>query len=156
LTWRPAERLTVTAGARYQSDGKRRIGVLRMTPELPLDYDKRTHAFLPKVSTAYDVGDHVRVGLLVQRAYNPGGVTLDPAHRAQLEFKPEYLWDYEAFTRASLFGGRVRIVGNLFYNAMRDAQREHDFDFNSPGGQVGLLQILSEPRARSYGAELEL
>ncbi|WP_028969430.1 TonB-dependent receptor [Sphingomonas sp. URHD0057] len=156
LTWRPSSRVSLTAGARYQSDGKRRIGVLRMTPDLPLDYNQRTHAILPKVSAAYDLSEDVRVGVLVQRAYNPGGVTLDPAHRAQLEFKPEYLWDYEAFTRASLFGGRVRIVGNLFYNAMRDAQREHDFDFNSPGGQVGLLQILSEPRARSYGAELEL
>jgi outer membrane receptor protein involved in Fe transport len=156
VTWHPAERLSLTAGARYQSDGKRRIGVLRMTPDLPLDYDKTTRAFLPKFSAAYDLSRQVRVGVLVQRAYNPGGVTLDPAHRAQLEFKPEYLWDYEAFTRASLFGGRLNVTGNLFYNAMRDAQRELDFDLNSPGGQVGLLQILSEPRARTYGAELEV
>jgi len=156
MTWRATDRLSLTAGARYQSDGKRRIGVLRMTPDLPLDYDKTTHAFLPKLSVAYDLNDDVRVGVLVQRAYNPGGVTLDPAHQAQLEFNPEYLWDYEVFARASLFGGRASLTGNLFYNAMRDAQREHDIDFNSPGGTVGLLQILSEPRARSYGAELEL
>ena len=156
LTWRPASRLSLTAGARYQSDGKRRTGVLHMTPDLPLDYDKRTHAILPKVSAAYDFSEDVRVGVLVQRAYNPGGVTLDPAHRAQLEFKPEYLWDYEAFTRAALFGGRLSITGNLFYNAIRDAQRELDFDISSPGGQVGLLQIISEPKARSYGAEVEL
>ena len=105
---------------------------------------------------AYDFNSEWRVGVLVQRAYNPGGVTLDPAHRAQLEFKPEYLWDYEAFTRGSLLGGRLSVTGNLFYNDMRDAQRELDFDLNSPGGQVGLLQIVSEPRARSYGAELEV
>jgi outer membrane receptor protein involved in Fe transport len=156
LTWLPAERLSVTAGARYQSDSKKRVGVLRMLPPLPLDYDKSTHAFLPKVSIGYDLSSNWRVGLLVQRAYNPGGVTLDPAHRAQLEFKPEYLWDYEAFTRASLMDGLVSVTGNLFYNAMRDAQRELDFDLNSPGGQVGLLQIVSEPRARTYGAELEV
>jgi outer membrane receptor protein involved in Fe transport len=155
LTWLPAERLSVTAGARYQSDSKKRVGVLRMLPPLPLDYDKSTHAFLPKVSIGYDLSSNWRVGLLVQRAYNPGGVTLDPAHRAQLEFKPEYLWDYEAFTRASLLGGLVTLTGNLFYNRMRDAQRELDFDLNSPGGHVGLLQIISEPRAHTYGAELE-
>jgi outer membrane receptor protein involved in Fe transport len=156
LTWHPAPRVSVTAGARYQSDSKRRRGVLRMGPDLPLDYDKTTHAFLPKVSAAYDVTGDIRVGALVQRAYNPGGVTLDPAHRTQLEFKPEYLWDYEAFTRASLLGGRLNVTGNLFYNAMRDAQRELDFDLSSPGGQVRLLQIISEPRARSYGAEAEV
>ena len=156
LTWQPARRLSVTAGARYQSDNKQRRGVLRMTPDLQLDYDKTTHAFLPKVSAAYDVTGDIRVGALVQRAYNPGGVTLDPAHRAQLEFKPEYLWDYEAFARASLLGGRLNVTGNLFYNAMRDAQRELDFDLSSPGGEVGLLQIVSEPRARTYGAEAEV
>jgi iron complex outermembrane recepter protein len=156
VTWRPADRLSVTAGGRYQNDGKRRQGVLRMTPELPLGYDKTTHAFLPKVSAAYDVTSEVRIGALVQRAYNPGGVTLDPEHRAQLEFKPEYLWDFEAFTRASLLGGRLSVAGNLFYNAMRDAQRELDFDLSSPGGEVGLLQIVSEPRARTNGVEAEV
>jgi len=155
LTWRAAERVTVIAGARYQSDGKTRVGALQMSPALSLDYRRRTHAFLPKLSAAYDVSPDWRVGLLVQRAYNPGGVTLDPAHRKQLEFDPEYVWDFEAFTRASLFGGRVSLNGNLFYNAIRDAQRELDFDLNSPGGRVGLLQIVSEPRARSYGAEVE-
>jgi outer membrane receptor protein involved in Fe transport len=156
ITWRPAERWTVIAGARYQSDGKRRLGLLRMANPLPLDYDRTSNAFLPKLSLAYDLDPDWRFGVLVQRASNPGGVTLDPAHSKQLEFKPEYLWDYEAFARANLFGGRVTLNGNLFYNAIRDAQRELDFDLNSPGGKVGLLQIVSEPRARSYGAELEV
>jgi outer membrane receptor protein involved in Fe transport len=156
LGWRPAGRLALTAGARYQSDGKRRSGVLRMSPDLPLDYDKTVHAFLPKASAAYDINRDLRVGVLVQRAYNPGGVTLDPEHRTQLEFRPEYLWDYEAFTRAALLDGAVTVTGNLFYNDIRDAQRELDFALDSPGGQVGLLQIISEPRARIYGAELEV
>jgi iron complex outermembrane receptor protein len=156
LTWRLADRLTLITGARYQHDGKRRSGVLRKTPDLPLDYDKATHALLPKVSAAYDLTSDWRVGVLVQRAYNPGGVTLDPAHQTQLDFKPEYLWDYEAFARGSLFDGALSITGNLFYNAMHDAQRELDFDLSSPGGKVGLLQIVSEPRARVYGAELEV
>ena len=61
-----------------------------------------------------------------------------------------------AATLDHLLGGRLNITGNLFYNAMRDAQRELDFDLNSPGVQVGLLQIVSEPRARTYGAEAEV
>ena len=156
LTWRPAERLTLTAGARYQADGKRRTGLLRTTPDLRLDYDKTSHAFLPKVSIAYDLTEDARVGAIVQRAYNPGGVTLDPAHHAQLEFKPEYLWNYEGFMRADLFGGHASFTMNVFYNDMRNAQRELDFDLSSPGGQVGLLQIISEPRAWTFGAEVGL
>jgi iron complex outermembrane receptor protein len=154
LNWRATDRLSLVAGGRYQSDRKTRSGVLTMTQPLPLDYDKSSHAFLPKVSVAYDLSSSLRVGLLVQRAYNAGGVTLDPQHRAQLDFKPEYLWDYEAFARASALGGRVNLTANLFYSAMRDAQREYDFDLHSPGGTVGLLQIFSEPRAHLYGAEL--
>jgi len=156
VTWHPAPRLSVIAGARYQRDSKRRKGVMTMTPPLPLDYDKTSQAFLPKLSIAYDVGDDARIGLLAQRAYNPGGVTLDPSNRVQLSFKPEYMWDYEAFVRASLFGGRVSFNGNLFYNDIRDAQREFDFTVSSPGGDVGLLEIISEPKARAYGAELSL
>jgi iron complex outermembrane recepter protein len=156
VTWRPAARITLSAGARYQSDGKRRNGLLRSTPDLPLDYDKTSHAFLPKVSASYDITRDVRAGVLVQRAYNPGGTTLDPGHHAQLDFPPEYLWDYEGFVRADLFGGRGSLTANAFYNDMHNAQRELDFDINSPGGHVGLLRIISEPRGRTYGAELEL
>jgi outer membrane receptor protein involved in Fe transport len=156
LTWHPARRLSVTAGARYQRDSKRRTGILRKTPELPLDYDKTSSAFLPKLSIAYDLSDDARVGVLAQRAYNPGGVTLDPENQAQVEFKPEYMWDYEAFTRASLLHGRLSVTGNLFFNAIRDAQREFDFEFESPAGPVGLLEIISEPKARAYGGELSV
>ena len=156
LTWHPAERVTLTAGARYQSDGKRRTGLLHSTPDLPLDYDKTNHAFLPKFTASYDFTRTVRAGLLVQRAYNPGGTTLDPEHHAQLDFPPEYLWDYEGFVRADLFGRRGSVTANIFYNDMHNAQRELDFDINSPGGHVGLLRIISEPRGRTYGAEVEL
>ena len=77
-TWRATERLSLTAGARYQSDSKRRTGVLHTIPDQLLDYDKTVGAFLPKFSAAYDFTPDVRAGVMVQRAYNPGGVTLNP------------------------------------------------------------------------------
>src|SRR6185369_1589258 len=123
MTWRPAQRLWLTGGLRYQMDRKRRTGLLTTDPELPIDYDKTDHALLPRVSAAYDVSDDVRVGALVERAYNPGGVTLDPVIAQQVRFEPEYLWDYEAFVRANLLGGALSLNANLFYNDMRNAQR---------------------------------
>jgi outer membrane receptor protein involved in Fe transport len=153
--WHPAPRLTLTAGIRYQSDRKKRTGALGTVPQLPIDYDETDHAVLPKISGAYDLTDDLRVGVLVQRAYNPGGVTLDPAHAAEVRFGPEYLWDYEVYTRASFLGGSLSIVGNLFYNDMRDAQRILGFCIPSPNGCVEVAQVANAPRAHSYGAELE-
>ena len=43
MTWRPAQRLWLTGGLRYQMDRKRRTGLLTTDPELPIDYDKTDH-----------------------------------------------------------------------------------------------------------------
>ena len=154
-TWRATERISLTAGLRLQSDTKTRVGVLRASPDLPIDFDRTVRAFLPKVSASYDLTPDVRVGAMVQRAYNPGGVTLDPGKHTVVEFKPEYLWDYESFVRAALLGGALNLNGNLFYNAITDAQRTLDVCFPTPAGCVSLSGIANAPRAHSYGAELE-
>jgi outer membrane receptor protein involved in Fe transport len=156
VTWHPAPRVMLIGGMRYQRDSKRRLGVLHTTPDLPLDYDKTSDAFLPKVSAAYDLSPDLRAGVLVQRAYNPGGVTLDPAIAGEVQFKPEYLWDYEAFVRGRSLGGALSVTGNLFYYDMRDAQRTLDLCLDTPTGCVGLSEVSNAPRAHTYGAELEL
>jgi outer membrane receptor protein involved in Fe transport len=155
ITWHPAERLSVTAGTRYQSDSKKRVGVLNATPKQLLDYDKTVGAFLPKVSAAYDFSPDVRAGVLVQRAYNPGGVTLNPQVFQVVQFNPEYLWDYEGFIRATAVGGALSINGNVFYNDMRNAQRPFGICVPTPTGCVGLEEVVNDPRAHMYGAELQ-
>jgi outer membrane receptor protein involved in Fe transport len=157
VTWRPAPRLSLIGGARYQVDSKRRIGLLT-GPDLPLDYDKANRALLPKASAAYDLSEQVRIGVLAQRAYNPGGVTLDPASKVDevVRFDPEYLWDYEAYVRAGLFGGALSLNGNLFYNDVSNAQRTLDICVDTPTGCVGLQEVSNAPRAHAYGAEVEM
>jgi iron complex outermembrane recepter protein len=156
VTWRPAAGLSLSGGMRYQSDRKRRIGVLHTAPDLPLDYDKTSLALLPKISAGYDLTKNIRVGVLVEKAYNPGGVTLAPARFAVVQFDPERLWDYEAFIRASFFGGALSVTGNLFYNDIRNAQRTLAICLHTPTGCVGLQEVSNAPRAHSSGAELEL
>ena len=157
VTWRPASRLSLTWGARYQADGKHRVGLLT-GPDLPLDYDKTNRALLPKAAAAYDLSEGVRIGVLAERAYNPGGVTLDPASKADkvVRFAPENLWDYEAYVRAGLFGGALTINGNLFYNDVRDAQRTLELCVEAPTGCVGLEEVSNAPGSNSSGAEVEL
>lgn len=154
-TWRATARLSLTAGARYQSDSKTRTGVLHTSPDQLLDYDRTNTAFLPKISAAFDFTPDVRAGLMVQKAYNPGGVTLNPQVFQVVQFDPEYLWDYEAFVRATAFDGAVNINGNLFYNDLTNAQRTLGIDVATPGGVVGLQTVVNDPRARMYGGEFE-
>jgi outer membrane receptor protein involved in Fe transport len=154
-TWRATDRLSLIAGARYQSDSKKRTGVLHTAPDQLLDFDRTTSAFLPKLSAAYDFTPDVRAGVMVLRAYNPGGVTLNPSVFQVVLFEPEYLWDYEGFVRASALGGSLNLNANIFYNDIRHAQRTLDIEVPSPTGPVGLQTVVNDPRARVYGAELE-
>jgi outer membrane receptor protein involved in Fe transport len=156
LTWKPLPRLSVTGGGRYQSDRQRRSGVLRTDPPQPLDYDRSFRVFLPKLSAAYDLSDDARVGVLIERAYNPGGVTLEPSHSAIVLFDPEYLWDYEAYVRASFLGGTLSVNANLFYNASKNVQRVIGLCLDAPDGCVFLERVVNDPRAHTSGAEVEL
>lgn len=158
ITWQLAQRLSVTAGVRYQSDRKIRTGgLLGGGADIPVDFDEEWHALLPKVSIAYDVRPNLRVGVMMLRAYNPGGVSLDLFTRTALGFEPEILWDYEAFARASLLNGSLTVAGNLFYYDMKDAQRQLNFLFKLPGvPPVDVTAVANAPAAHSYGGELEL
>ena len=70
-------------GPRYQQDRQKRNGTLGSAAQtIPLDFDRTFHAWLPKLSLAYDFSPDVRAGILVERAYNPGGTTLAVRHRA--------------------------------------------------------------------------
>jgi len=150
-------RLRLAAGARYQWDRQLRTGLLGSPArQTPVFYDKSFEAFLPKVSLSYVFGDQSRVGVLAQRAYNPGGTTISLRTFAPDTFDAETLWDYEIFARASLFDGSVILAGNLFHYSMYDAQRSITGILQTPAGVVTFAEIGNAPRAWSQGAELQL
>jgi len=151
-----AERATITAGMRYQRDRQRRIGDLTATSfVIPVDFVGNFHSWLPKVSFAYDVTRSLRVGAMVQKAYNPGGTTIRVDTSRPDDFAAESLWDYELFARGDW--GAVSANANFFYYDMKDAQRSQDIGINTPsGGRVGFANLFNVPKARSYGAEGQL
>jgi len=65
-------------------------------------------------------------------------VTLNPQVFRVVQFNPEYLWDYEAFIRATGLRGTLTVNGNLFYNDIRNAQRAFGSLVPTPTGPVGL------------------
>jgi len=156
LTILPA--VTLTGGLRYQQDRQNRDGALGTgLSSIPLDYDRTFHAWLPKLSLAFDLTRDIRVGLLAERAYNPGGTTVRFDIGQPDNFEAERLWDYELFTRAKLAGGALTAEANLFYYDMRDAQRAKEIQIPSPSGfPVGFADLFNVPKARSYGLEASL
>jgi outer membrane receptor protein involved in Fe transport len=155
-SWTLAPGTTLTGGLRYQTDSQRRLGKIGSgAAAIPLDYDRTFHAWLPKLSLAYDFSDRVRAGVLVQRAYNPGGTTLRFDTGAADDFGAERLWDYELFARAELPGGKLRLSANLFYYDQRNAQRAQPIFIVAPSGNtVTFANLFNVPKARSYGGEV--
>jgi outer membrane receptor protein involved in Fe transport len=157
-TVNPLARVKLTGGARYQRDRQDRDGLLaaRRGP-VPLHYHQSFHAFLPKLSIEYAASDSVSVGALVERAYNPGGTTIDLRLAQPDTFKAETLWDYELFARAAVPDTGLTLTANLFYYDMHNTQRPQERQIFAPGspGPVTFLEIDNAPRARTYGMEAE-
>ena len=146
----------VTAGIRYQQDRQDRSGELITPASSPLQFDRTFRAWLPKLSLAYDFTSTVRAGVLVQRAYNPGGTTLRFDIARPDNFEAETMWDYELFARARL-GHAITASANLFYYDIHDAQRAKEIQIIGPAGfPVGFADMFNVPRARSYGLEAEV
>ena len=146
----PIERLTITAGLRRQKDKQRREGALkRPSGTVVLDYNETFSSWLPKVSANYEFSPGVNAGVLIQRASNPGGLTLVTGTGEHDLFDEERLWNFEAFVRASLADGALTFAANSFYNSIRDAQRSRSEV--TPIGTV--TRFYNVPKAHSYGLE---
>ncbi len=154
-TWSLFDKAKLSAGLRYQRDRKERSGALGSgLSAVDLDFDRSFDAWLPKLSFAYDFNPSFRAGVLVQRAYNPGGTSLRFDTGQPDNFEAETLWDYELFARASLAGGSLKASANLFYYDMRDAQRAEPIIIRAPSGSpITFADLFNIPKARSSGLE---
>ena len=153
-----SSRTKLTAGIRYQHDRQEREGALAAnTFTIPVDFVGKFDAWLPKVTLAHDFTPDLRIGAMVQKAYNPGGTTIRVDTARPDDFDAETLWDYEMFARASLFAGRATATANLFYYDMRNAQRSKGILIRLPSGNgAGFANLFNVPKARTYGAEGQL
>lgn len=156
LTFQVTDKLYVTGGLRYQRDRQRRT--MTPGPVLPaLDFDGTFEAWLPRVVVGYDITDNVRIGALVSKGYNPGGVNIDftsiflglPSPPFK-EYDKETLWNYEIFARARLLDSKLHINANAFFADFKDVQRVTTTS-------IGLFQttiIDNAEDAMSYGLEV--
>ncbi len=144
------DRLTLTGGLRYQRDRIQRSGISPLATGV-LNYDEVFQALLPKISLAYDITPTVTVGAMVNKGYNPGGVTLNMQSGDYVAFDPETVWNYELFARASFLNDRLFLNTNLFFSQFTDAQRYVQVSIPEIMGQS--ITVNAE-KAHSYGLEV--
>ncbi|MEM9140325.1 MAG: TonB-dependent receptor, partial [Pseudomonadota bacterium] len=117
------------------------------------NFDETFYEFLPKAAIAYDVTPNVRVGALVSRGANPGGV-LEVLGLGVFEYKEESLWNFEVFSRASFWEDRVQLSTNAFHTRVKDYQiftnaLAPGFEFLGPQGK-----IENADKVVTYGLDL--
>lgn len=152
--WSPSDVVAVTAGLRYEKDRQVRVGGIG---GIGLDYDGTFDAWLPKISIALTPTPDVTLGLTAQRAFNPGGTAISLVRRAPDEFEAETLWNYEAFLRARLAGGRMMLTANAFYADIENAQRPQLVPVLLPNGvETQGVEFANAPQAHTYGLEVGL
>jgi len=147
------DRLDLTMGVRYEQDRQDRSGatVGGSLYNIDMEYDKTFESILPKISIGYDVSDNVRIGALVSRGFNPGGVTLLWSDGSTNYFDEETVWNYEIFSRIKLLENRLVLNTNIFYADYSDYQLNYlagDFYGSAVYG------IANAEEAVSYGLEL--
>ncbi|MEM9376631.1 MAG: TonB-dependent receptor [Pseudomonadota bacterium] len=159
------DKLSLTAAIRYQRDTQDRIGSYQIPfpgfPFVEFDFEGTYEVVLPRFELAYDFSDNLRIGALLSRGTNPGGIVpnvlpqsvANPIGGTVTEYDNENVWTYEAFTRAAFLDGRLRFAGNLFYSDYEDFQLFTVVGFTPlPSAVVNIDNIET---AFSYGFEAE-
>lgn len=141
--------LDLTLGARWEREERFRQGAMAM---FVTDFNATYNTFLPKLGLAWRTTPDTTVGATISRGYNGGGAafTYDEPF-TNYTYKPEYVWNAEAFARSSALDGRLTFTGNVFYSRYKDMQLP--FDLN-PDPAIWAYVVRNAPRASTYGAEL--
>ncbi len=119
-TYAFSDQFDFTLGARFEEEKHERHGKLAF---FLIDFDQLNKVFLPKAVFTWHPTSTLTFGVDADRGYNGGGAgfTYFPPF-ASYTFRPEYVWDYEGFVRASLADGRLALIGNVFYSRYHDMQ----------------------------------
>ncbi len=105
LSFKPTDRLKLTAGLRYSDETKDHVTIMNGVI-LPDSSGKASwDAITPKFTIGYDIGENLFVYATASRGFKSGGfnsVSNSPV------FDPEYLWNYEVGLKGTAPDGRAR------------------------------------------------
>jgi iron complex outermembrane receptor protein len=151
-SWKTTDKLTVTAGLRYNRDTS---NVTAYTPDQPIPQiccvpsvsvstngkgplivkgvPQAVHTVAtntaPRVSVQYQWTPDIMTYATYSEGFNQGGGT--QIAEGLIAYKPETLKNYEVGARADLFNHTLRVNPSVFYSKYENVQVTEDVDFNS-------------------------
>lgn len=145
------DHLKLTVGARYEEE--RRVRINTNTVFFALDLDDKSDVFLPKFGIAYDIDATTTIGFVASKGYNGlgTGFSFEPPFNT-FDFDPEFVWNYEVYTRSNLADG-VLLTANVFYSDYTDMQIPFD---QNPDPLISSQVIVNVDQVTAYGAEVGL
>ncbi|MGK9174586.1 TonB-dependent receptor [Yokenella regensburgei] len=145
LTWAATPQVDITASSRVEQEHRRRVGG---SNSVRIDLDETYNVFLPKLDVAWKPEANQTYGARIARGYNAGGagITLS-APITSYTYDPEYVWNYELYTRHQLDDANLVLTGNLFYNDYKDMQLPYYLASNSTA-------IRNADKVETWGAEV--
>lgn len=176
VNWLATDKVTLTAGVRYDSEEQDRSNSNVRSASAPLntaspyapyatqllnglaalgtseeavstDYE----AFLPKVGVNYAITETINTGFTIQQGYRSGGSSVSLLSGETVDFDPEFTTNYELSLRSQFMNGAVTANANVFYTDWKDQQVDY-----SPSGDSRDTVIANAGESNLWGGELEL
>jgi iron complex outermembrane receptor protein len=150
VAWNFAPRFDLLFGGRVdhrRDDRWTYVDAAFAPPATRLYSDEETY-LLPKIGLQYRLDIDETIAATVRQGYNPGGAFANIYTGVYFEFQDETMWTYEVAYRNRLLQDQLSVGVTAFYNDYKDKQL-----FISKS--VLDYTIINEPKARSYGLELE-
>jgi iron complex outermembrane receptor protein len=163
LTYKPADRMRITAGARYSSEKRNAhfheivndpFGILTGIPggallDLQNDSSQTWHAWTPKLGIDYAFTPDVMAYASVTRGFKSGGFNLLGSGEV---FQPEFIWSYDAGFKSTFLDRRLRMNLSAFYYDYSDLQVNR---FNpATGGATSTVTNAASAEIKGFEAEL--
>lgn len=144
LTYALTEQVDVTASSRLEREHRRRVG---RGGASAVNFDETYNVFLPKLDVAWKPIEGQTFGAKIARGYNAGGAGITFATPVvTYTYDPEYVWNYELYTRHHIDAADLDLTSNVFYNDYKNMQLPYTL---SSGSSI----IDNADKVVTYGAE---
>lgn len=153
LRYQLTDRLRATVGGRYTIDEKSYY-LDAVTSNVIKTADDSWKAFTPRFVLDYTPTDATLLYASISRGFKSGGFnTLGDVGRPVNFFDPEFVWNYEAGAKATLFDRKLRVGLTGFYADYTNLQASI-FRINEDTG-VRFPRVENSPTAKIKGVEFE-
>lgn len=145
LTWAATPHIDITAGSRIEREHRYRKG----GNTRKVDFDETYDVFLPKLDMAWKPYPQQTYGVKVARGYNAGGAGMTFVEPLiNYTYDPEYVWNYELYSRHGIKDWDLELTTNLFYNDYKNMQLPYYLSSSSSS-----MVIKNADKVETYGAE---